>query len=156
MDFLRKFITGQEDIPNRIEEALKADDRLLAERLAHTLRGVAGNIGADGVQEVAAELELSIGKNDSAIHTKEILTRFSESISLLILNLKKVICTESESGEKESLLKEGANAVLKEGTDPVDIKNFLIKLAVLLEKYDSEAVDYFESIKNDLFAVMPH
>ena len=56
-DFLNKFIADQEDAAVRIKKSLDEGDRILAERLAHTIKGVAGNIGAGGVQEIAAELE---------------------------------------------------------------------------------------------------
>ncbi|MDB5850199.1 MAG: hypothetical protein JWP29_3951, partial [Rhodoferax sp.] len=54
---LRKFISGQRQCAADIETALAGHDRATAERLAHTLKGVAGNIGAPGVQALAGTLE---------------------------------------------------------------------------------------------------
>jgi two-component system, sensor histidine kinase and response regulator len=50
---LRKFVISQKDAPAQVERALDAGDWNTAERLAHTARGVAGNIGAIEVQAAA-------------------------------------------------------------------------------------------------------
>ena len=57
---LRQFSSTKADTAQRIASALAANDRALAERLAHTVRGVAGNIGAPAVQNAAAQLEKAI------------------------------------------------------------------------------------------------
>ena len=43
----------QSDTDTKILDALGKGDRESAERLAHTLRSIAGNIGMDGVQSAA-------------------------------------------------------------------------------------------------------
>ena len=60
LKLLRKFETGQHDAPDRIRAALDAGDQPLAERLAHTLKGVAGNLGAEAVQASASAVEQAI------------------------------------------------------------------------------------------------
>src|SRR5262249_48628939 len=57
---LRQFCTSEADAAQRIAAALAENDRALAERLAHTVKGVAGNIGASAVQTAAANLEKAI------------------------------------------------------------------------------------------------
>ena len=57
---LRQFAEQQGPAPDQIAAALAKGDHALAERLAHTLKGVAGNIGAAGVQSAAAALERAI------------------------------------------------------------------------------------------------
>ncbi len=57
---LGRFVRGQRGVPAAIDHALHAGDALTAERLAHTLKGVAGTIGALPLQEAAAELELAV------------------------------------------------------------------------------------------------
>src|SRR5262249_39079919 len=54
---LRQFIEQQGPALEQITVALAQGDTVLAERLAHTLKGVAGNIGAKSVQESAGTLE---------------------------------------------------------------------------------------------------
>ena len=46
MKILRQFAEEQGPALDEVAEAIKKGDHALAERLAHTLKGVAGNIGA--------------------------------------------------------------------------------------------------------------
>jgi Response regulators consisting of a CheY-like receiver domain and a winged-helix DNA-binding domain len=53
-DLLRRFCDGQGQVVHTVREALAVGDMSLAERVAHTLRSVAANIGAMGVSDAAA------------------------------------------------------------------------------------------------------
>ncbi|MBK9347385.1 MAG: response regulator [Burkholderiales bacterium] len=57
---VRRFVAGQKDSVAAIHAALDAGDAASAERLAHTAKAVAGTIGADRVQALAATLEQTI------------------------------------------------------------------------------------------------
>jgi len=57
---LARFISGQGSVPTAIAEALQAGDRAAAERLAHTLKGLAGSIGAPGLQALSARVEQAV------------------------------------------------------------------------------------------------
>ncbi len=57
LKLLRQFVEQQGPAVEQITEALASGDIALAERLAHTLKGVAGNIGATQVQAAAGALE---------------------------------------------------------------------------------------------------
>ncbi len=63
---LRQFSAGQADMPAEIQRALDAQDHELAHRLAHTLKGVAGNIGAGEVAQAAAKVEAA-AKDDEDV-----------------------------------------------------------------------------------------
>jgi signal transduction histidine kinase/CheY-like chemotaxis protein len=54
---LRKFVSGQQQLPYKLAVALDAGDWPGAERLAHTLKGVCGNIGARGLAGQSQVLE---------------------------------------------------------------------------------------------------
>jgi HPt (histidine-containing phosphotransfer) domain-containing protein len=54
---LRRFVDGQRDFARSTTSALSEGDWSTAERLAHTVKGVAGNIGAVDVQAEATTLE---------------------------------------------------------------------------------------------------
>jgi two-component system sensor histidine kinase/response regulator len=62
LDVLRRFVRGQGDAPARIAAALEAGDRELAERVAHTLVGTAGVLGADAIAADARALEHGIAR----------------------------------------------------------------------------------------------
>jgi two-component system, sensor histidine kinase and response regulator len=57
LSILQRFVDGQRHMADDLAEALAVDDLRTAERLAHTLKTVAGNIGAGDLQQAAAELE---------------------------------------------------------------------------------------------------
>jgi len=54
---LGKFRKGQEDACAEIKKALESGDRESAVRLAHTVKGVSGNLGAEALYRASAELE---------------------------------------------------------------------------------------------------
>ena len=57
---LRQFADGHASSPAQIDALLAADDRSAAERIAHNIKGVAGNIGAQALAEAASRLEKTI------------------------------------------------------------------------------------------------
>jgi signal transduction histidine kinase/DNA-binding response OmpR family regulator/HPt (histidine-containing phosphotransfer) domain-containing protein len=57
LKLLRLFVEEQGSVIEHITSALSRSDHALAERLAHTLKGVAGSIGARQVQSTAGTLE---------------------------------------------------------------------------------------------------
>ena len=145
-NFLTKFIEGQEDVAARVIKSLKAGDRVLAERLAHTVKGVAGNIGAGGVQEAAAELELAIRRNEPEQLMEEILKRFAGTVALLIENLRTAL------GGKKAETEIKTAAVMDAGA----IEPVFVKLVQLLRANDAETVNYFVAIQDDLRAALPY
>jgi two-component system sensor histidine kinase/response regulator len=91
IDLLRRFCDGQSDVGKRIAEALAADDYVLAERLAHTLKGGAGNIGATDVQAKAAGLEQAIGEKQGIAGMQEDLGELSAALEATIRSIKAVL-----------------------------------------------------------------
>ena len=68
-DLLMKFAAKYSDAGLQITDALHIGDRNTAERIAHTVKGVAGNIGIKPVQFAAEKLEKAIRESDSAAPT---------------------------------------------------------------------------------------
>ena len=67
LSMLRKFKTIQPPVWKILRQAVINEDLAHAERLAHTLKGLAGNIGATPLQEAAGVLEAAL--RDRAPHT---------------------------------------------------------------------------------------
>ncbi|MES2940607.1 MAG: DAHL domain-containing protein [Pseudomonadota bacterium] len=57
---LRRYCSGQRAAGRQLRDAVAAGDGAAARLLAHTLKGVSGNIGATRVQELADDLEQAI------------------------------------------------------------------------------------------------
>ena len=66
-DLLGQFAAKHCDAAAQISTALEGGDRQLAERIAHTVKGVAGNIGITGVQFAAQKLEKAIREGQDAV-----------------------------------------------------------------------------------------
>jgi two-component system sensor histidine kinase/response regulator len=89
---LDKFRLKEHDIADRIREALAANDRETAERLAHTLRGITGTLGAKNLQELAASLENSIHKSETA-EIDPLLARVDQDLATFIGSIDKALET---------------------------------------------------------------
>ncbi|MBI3229199.1 MAG: response regulator [Burkholderiales bacterium] len=72
---LGRFSSKSANAAQEIADLLDKNERLEAERMAHTLRGVAGNLGANRLAEIAAELEQAINQN--ADNQTELLAQFA-------------------------------------------------------------------------------
>ena len=75
-DLLRQFAAKQGDAAAQISAALEKGDHKLAERIAHTVKGVAGNIGITEVQSVAQKLEKAL--RDGEINVSPLLVEFAK------------------------------------------------------------------------------
>ena len=87
LDLLRRFVEGQRDSAERIQGAIESGDRALAERIAHTVKGVAGNIGAADAQAAAGKLEASIRENEAKDRREEVLSRFALAMRATITGI---------------------------------------------------------------------
>ena len=133
-NLLRKFARSQQDAVTQIRHALQAKDHLLAERLAHTLKGVAGNIGASALQEQAATLERAIREQ---VDTCQPLDELEPALARLCHQLAEALDTEPAEQPSHD------NA----GTD---IRPVLERLAQLLGEDDSEALDVLDEHQSQL------
>ncbi|MFC3914328.1 response regulator [Pseudaeromonas sharmana] len=128
---LQKFVAGQRDCISRIRVALAAGDRALAERLAHTLKGVSGNIGASTLQQQAAELEKHLRDHGDEASLLTRLNTTAMSVEQLCAPLAAALVTADET------------PVARDGVVE-DIKPLLTRLADLLRGDDAEALDLLE------------
>jgi two-component system, sensor histidine kinase and response regulator len=140
LDMLRRFSEKQSQTPDQIRASLEAGDRDAAQRLAHTLKGLSGNIGAVEAQEVAAELESSIRDNDLPDKTKGILIRFGNILQELIDGIQQALPPDQETEGKKPV----------QHIDPDEVRIILTTLAGYLRGSDTEAVDYLENAGSPL------
>ncbi len=61
-------------VPVEFRNAIERDDRVEAARIAHSLKGAAGNISANRLYRISSELES--GMNGTASVTNDLLRRF--------------------------------------------------------------------------------
>jgi HPt (histidine-containing phosphotransfer) domain-containing protein len=65
LSMLQKFVAGQRDTIAQLRSTLASGEVGTTERIAHTTKGVAGNIGAAGVQAAAELVERALREQRS-------------------------------------------------------------------------------------------
>ncbi|GAB6041861.1 transporter substrate-binding domain-containing protein [Endothiovibrio diazotrophicus] len=121
---LRKFRDAQRGFDQTFRAALGDEDPSVAERLAHTLKGVAGNIGARGVQEAAKALEMAC--RDEGGSVEERLTAVVDALRPVIASL-------------EGLDQPGPTTAAVGELDVARVRELLGRLRGLLEEDDTGA-----------------
>ena len=144
LSLLRQFVDGQTGAAEAIAEALARGETEVAERRAHTVKGVAGNIGASDASAAAAEIERRI-KGHETEGLEPALRTLATELDRVSSALAPVLRAESEAKEDSS---GRAKAMDRE-----DLHADLRRLRTFLEDNDSEAVDYLEQIRGAVAAV---
>jgi CheY-like chemotaxis protein len=88
---LRKFITGQKSVLKEIAVALQENSWEDAERLAHTLKGVTGNIGATALVALATQLESAIKERQRYPQIEVFLQQLATPLDNLIRQLERYL-----------------------------------------------------------------
>jgi two-component system sensor histidine kinase/response regulator len=145
LKMLRMFITNQGEVSAQIRQSLDTGDFGTAERLAHSAKGVSGNIGAIGLQERAAKVEKAIKEGQPREEIDKMLIPFAESHAELIAHLKEALpaqeISEVAGSEATPVNREKAAAVYK-------------KLVELLTNDNSEAVDFLDGESDLLRSIL--
>jgi two-component system, sensor histidine kinase and response regulator len=85
---LRRYVTGQRTVCAQIHDALAMGDMPTAERLAHTTKGVSANLGATGIQNLAAALEQSLREYHPPVDVQQRLLELERPLETLISALE--------------------------------------------------------------------
>jgi CheY-like chemotaxis protein len=135
---LIKFYDSQFDFAEQFAAAIESDDPDAAERCAHTLKGVAANIGAQGIQRAATDLEQSCDKSAPDDGMDMLLNAVTKELAPVIEGLAKLKDVQAIS-EKTSLTS-------NENIDMDAISPLLDNLQELLEEDDTEATELFDKL----------
>jgi two-component system sensor histidine kinase/response regulator len=107
---LRGFVANQGDAANQIKQALANQDFSTAERLAHTLKGLAGNIGATALQADSEKLEMAIRLSQPS---ENALRTVAQSLAWQVAAINAAVPPEAQA-EATVADKERADAVCQE------------------------------------------
>ena len=97
LSMLHKFVAGQKTTATQILTALEAQDWGTAEHLAHTLKGVSGNIGATDLQRLAERLETAIKQHCPRKTIDARLNKLKRALITLITALEQQLPIEREN-----------------------------------------------------------
>ncbi|MGE5841039.1 MAG: response regulator, partial [Deltaproteobacteria bacterium] len=137
---LCKFRASQQSAVEEIMAALQAGDRKTAGRLAHTVKGVSGNLGAESVYRAAAELEKAIKEGKENIDSP--LAEVRSQLKIVMDGIK--VLEENPAGQRESETSAGGS-VNKEA-----VKLLLQDMVRLLESDLAEAMNRLEALGRHL------
>lgn len=94
LKLLRKVASNEKGFIEDFDSAVASEDWVLAHRLAHTLKGVAGNIGAVELQQACAALELSAKDEKVEVLEKE---RAQQEFEIVMRALADLAAPDSSS-----------------------------------------------------------
>jgi signal transduction histidine kinase/DNA-binding response OmpR family regulator/HPt (histidine-containing phosphotransfer) domain-containing protein len=137
---LHRFADSQATVVSDIRAALNAKDTPTAQRLAHSLKGAAANLGVSALSQVAAQAESAIGSNQGIPLALETL---SHSLDTTLAAIHSALPKESAPD---------GSAVA--ASDPSIVAQPLSKLKRLLENDDGDAADFILDARPNLCKVL--
>jgi polar amino acid transport system substrate-binding protein len=132
LKLLNKFAENQAHAISEIRSAFDDSDIELSVRLAHTLKGVGGAIGATDLQDAAAKLESSLKKSPKGLPKKLVATAEQE--------LERIL------GLLAELTADGSPGSDATGAIPDDFADRLQELQTKLEDYDTESEELLDEL----------
>lgn len=142
VQLLRSFSAGQKDALHEIADKFRQEDYETAERIAHTLKAVAGTIGAVSIQEKAAQIEGHLKQKRPLVEWEELLTQTADELDLLIVSLREALPQEAQQEKSKAVA----------AVDWQRVNLIMQRLRQLLQENDAESIDLFVQEEEILFA----
>jgi two-component system sensor histidine kinase/response regulator len=127
-------VSSQPGAVAEIRAALAAGRHADAERTAHTLKGVAGSLGALELQRQAGELEAALRRGAAAPEVTTLLAPLENTLGDFVADLRRVL---PPGDEPATLAAQGS-------VDPEALRSAVEKLEELLSQDAVEALDAFD------------
>jgi len=135
---LIKFSANHEIAVEEISKSLVFGDRKTAIRMAHTLKGLSGTIGAKELQESSRELESAI--KDETNELENLVERVSANLKVVVAGIGTLV----ENHAEKQLGSDG------DTVDKSIVISLLDDLKMLLEENDLEALEKLSLLKGPL------
>ena len=132
---LEKFRNGQQNTLAEIRSAIAASDWEKAERLAHTLKGLLGTLGAGKLKGKAAELETAI-RRMANVQAESLLPEIELKLTQLFAAIDSVLQLRAEEKEAGGEIADTATPAFLE-----ELISLIHKAVAQLEQFDSRAED---------------
>jgi signal transduction histidine kinase/DNA-binding response OmpR family regulator/HPt (histidine-containing phosphotransfer) domain-containing protein/CHASE3 domain sensor protein len=136
---LEQFPSKQGEAGAQIAAALQSGNRELAGRIAHTVKGVAGNLGIGSVQSAAEKVERAIREQTGT--GAPLLEEFASTLSGMVRAIRTGLAGTAPA----------QNAVgSPKAFDPEAASAAVTRLKALIEDSDGDAVDAFSAVEDAL------
>jgi len=140
---LGMFLESNQDVVSEIKVNLEKGDMKTAARLAHTVKGVAGNLGAMELFPVAAELEKAI-KQGEAQSFDSLIDNFEDHLNVVLVGIRAIEEKEMADTKKKEVVEEDITIDIEK------VKPLLAEMARLLESDLMEAMSRLEVLRAQL------
>ncbi|MBE7498904.1 MAG: response regulator [Verrucomicrobiales bacterium] len=148
LKLLRQFVEQQGPAPAQIAAALAGDDVPLAERLAHTVKGVAGSLGARPLQQVAAALEKAIAARLDPAELTPLMERFRGVLEDFVSRMRA-------AWPEGAAITPAAAAAAPARLDPARVKQVVEEMQGHLNQFDPTAGECLEANREVFAALLP-
>lgn len=161
LKLLKRFVEENEDFSERLRDTLQSKDLRTSVRMAHTLKGVAGTVGASKLQEVAALFESRLSSGKAGDRENLPWTELNDLLRQLVERLGEAIPVASGAiGENDQTLVEDPEAEQKllqmldaimpaiENAVPADCRNALKQIEHV--RFDEEALSLLKELRHAL------
>jgi CheY-like chemotaxis protein/HPt (histidine-containing phosphotransfer) domain-containing protein len=132
---LHKYVAGQSGTVAALREAVASADRETATRLAHTTKGVSGNIGAGAVQRLAEELEEALKRGAPPGELEAMVDALQAELAPLLQAISDQL--RQPQGGQNAGPGAGQGAI-----DDAQLSEVTQRLRSLLQDMDSDAADW--------------
>lgn len=129
---LNRYVSGQNQFAEVFQQSVDLDDSELSQRLAHTLKGVAGNIGATQVYQAATQLEQACIQrgDDIEYHYQQVLALHHPLLTAL-----------------EHYLHEEVSDAVNDELDIEKVAKLFETLNEYLQDFDTDAVEVIDQLE---------
>jgi signal transduction histidine kinase/CheY-like chemotaxis protein len=138
LKLLRKVGKSQANFIEEFDAAVNTADWELAQRLAHSLKGVAGNIGAQAIEAACKTLEAEAKEQRSCDPSREVARLALERVLVSIASLDKT------SQKNEEVSPESGN-ITEVAVDKEKLTDLIQQLAAMIADYDTGAQELIET-----------
>ena len=143
---LARFVETQIDAMQRIADAIENNDLAAATREAHTVKGLAGNIGATGMADSAAKVEQMLAQG-VAQGRDEALTAMGLELSELVARISMAVSDRNgDGGARPASGPGGADSGADEAVDLAQLRADASQMAQLLAQDDGAAVKLLDLV----------
>jgi len=139
VDLLGQFVARQGGAGAQIAAALENGDRRLAERLAHSVKGVAGNLGMDSIFQLAGKLQSAIRESRDDVDV--LFEGFSWELDRQVQAIQRALRAQTpvQQGGKGSQM-----------FNPAEALAMVERLRAMLQASDADAADAYRTLAETL------
>jgi CheY-like chemotaxis protein len=140
---LRLFVEHHQTDMARLRDCLASGDGVQAKRLAHSLKGAAGTIGAGVLQRLATDLDAALGEGRSPQEIDARIEAFAQAQQAFIAAVRAVLAAPASAAD-----------VSGAPIDSASVREHLARLAALLADGDAQAIPLMRECAPELRAAL--